>query len=209
MLYTIYHLIVTNQGGEAVGDDQNNQISQSVDSLMGTNSNADQPIPNLSLGNNPSTAPPTNTDAGNQTAGTPAQTYDASEGQPVDTTQAIDHSQDSNAAAPSDNSSTQSQAQPKDEKKKDKSDKQTDNELDDIRKEALEQLSPLINRLDQSPEERYKTLMTMIQASDNQSLIKEAFASANQINDDMKRAEALLGIINEINYFTKTKDSNN
>jgi hypothetical protein len=72
-----------------------------------------------------------------------------------------------------------------------------------IKQEALQQLSPLVDHLDQSPEERFQTTMMMIQASDDQSLIQAAFAAAKQITDDKTRAQALLDVINEINYFTQ------
>ena len=74
--------------------------------------------------------------------------------------------------------------------------------LDDIKNQALAQLSPLVGKLEQSPEERYKTLMMLIQASDNHELIKEAYEAANAITDETLKAEALLGIVNEINYFS-------
>ena len=45
----------------------------------------------------------------------------------------------------------------------------------------------------------------MIQSTDNQALIKEAFAAAQAIPDDKARAQALLDVINEINYFTQQK----
>jgi hypothetical protein len=82
-----------------------------------------------------------------------------------------------------------------------------DNDLLSIKKEALEELSPLIDHLDQDSEEKFKTTMMMIQASDNKELIPQAFNVAKQISDDKKRAQALLDIVNEINYFThKTED---
>ncbi|MEO8863343.1 MAG: hypothetical protein ABI354_03410 [Candidatus Saccharimonadales bacterium] len=80
---------------------------------------------------------------------------------------------------------------------------EADGELLDLKKQALEQLSPLVAHLDQSPEEKFRTTMMMIQASDNQSLIKDAFAAAKEITDDKARAQALLDVINEINYFTQ------
>jgi len=80
-------------------------------------------------------------------------------------------------------------------------------ELNDIKTKALEQLSPLVNKLDQSPEDRYKTLMMLIQASDNQDLLKEAYEAANQITDEQLKAEALLGVVNEINYFSAKQQS--
>lgn len=83
----------------------------------------------------------------------------------------------------------------------------SDNELLEIKKQALSQLSPLVSHLDQSPEEKFKTFMMMIQASDDQSLIKQAHEVAGQISDDKAKAEALLDIINEINYFTQQSDN--
>lgn len=75
----------------------------------------------------------------------------------------------------------------------------------DIKREALGQLSPLVGHLDQTPEERFRTMMMMIQASDDQSLIKDAYAAAQAIEDEGARAQALLDVINEINYFTQPK----
>jgi hypothetical protein len=43
----------------------------------------------------------------------------------------------------------------------------------------------------------------MIQASDNESLIKTAYEAAQQITDEKVRAQALLDVVNEINYFTQ------
>lgn len=80
------------------------------------------------------------------------------------------------------------------------------NDLLDIKQKALGELSPLVGHLDQSPEEKFKTTMMMIQASDDQSLIKTAYAAAQEITDEKTRAQALLDIINEINYFTHNKD---
>lgn len=82
----------------------------------------------------------------------------------------------------------------------------TDTANDDllqIKQQALQQLSPLVDHLDQTPEEKFRTTMMMIQASDNQALIKDAYTAAQNIPDEKTRAQALLDIINEINYFTQ------
>jgi hypothetical protein len=76
-------------------------------------------------------------------------------------------------------------------------------DLLDIKQEALQALTPLVNHLDQSPEERFRTTMMMIQASDNHDLIKVAYEAAQKIGDEKERAQALLDIVNEINYFTQ------
>jgi hypothetical protein len=81
------------------------------------------------------------------------------------------------------------------------------NDLLDIKQQALQHLSPLVSQLDQTPEEKFKTTMMMIQASDDQSLVKEAYEAAKEISDEKQRAQALLDIINEINYFTQNHQS--
>lgn len=79
---------------------------------------------------------------------------------------------------------------------------QTPEELINIKQEALQSLKPLVGHLEQTPEERFRTTMMMIQASDDQSLIPEAYEAAKAIEDDKTRAQALLDVVNEINYFT-------
>jgi hypothetical protein len=76
-----------------------------------------------------------------------------------------------------------------------------------LKQQALTQLSPLVSQLDQTPEEKFRTTMMMIQSTDNQALIKEAYDAAQQIPDEKARAQALLDVVNEINYFTQAKQS--
>lgn len=83
---------------------------------------------------------------------------------------------------------------------------QTDtSSLDPIKKEALQKLEPLVNELDLHPEEKYRALMMIIQATDNKDLVNDAFQAADKIEDSKTRAQALLSIVNEIEYF-KNKD---
>lgn len=79
----------------------------------------------------------------------------------------------------------------------------TPHELADIKQKALSQLSPLVDHLEQSPEEKFRTTMMMIQASDDQSLIQVAYEAAEKIQDEKLRAQALLDVVNEINYFAQ------
>ncbi|MDQ5885125.1 MAG: hypothetical protein QG645_287 [Patescibacteria group bacterium] len=74
-----------------------------------------------------------------------------------------------------------------------------------IKQQALQQLSPLVDHLEQSPEEKFTTTMMMIQATDDKSLIPSAFETAKLIKDDKFKAQAMLDIVNEINYFTQHK----
>lgn len=78
-----------------------------------------------------------------------------------------------------------------------------DDDLLHIKQQALQQLSPLVGHLDQTPEEKFRTTMMMIQASDDQNMVSQAYAAAQAIPDEKVRAQALLDIVNEINYFTQ------
>ena len=73
-------------------------------------------------------------------------------------------------------------------------------ELDSIKKTALEELQPLIKHVEQSPEERFDTVMMMIRSNDDASLIAEAYEAAKGIEDEKTRATALLNIVSEIEY---------
>lgn len=77
-----------------------------------------------------------------------------------------------------------------------------DPDLAQIKQQALQSLEPLVSQLDQAPEEKFKTIMMLIQSSDNSKMLKDAYAAASQITDEKVRAQALLDVINEINYFS-------
>ena len=81
-----------------------------------------------------------------------------------------------------------------------------DNDLMSIKKNALQDLTPLLSQLEQTPEEKFRTTMMLIQASDDQSLVQSAYDAAKDITDEKVRAQALLDIVNEINYFTQDKE---
>jgi hypothetical protein len=82
-------------------------------------------------------------------------------------------------------------------------DKGDGGDLLDLKQKALQELSPLVNHLEQNPEEKFKTTMMMIQASDDQSLLSAAYEAAQAIPDEKAKAQALLDVVNEINYFTQ------
>lgn len=80
-----------------------------------------------------------------------------------------------------------------------------DGSLLSIKQDALQSLTPLLSHLEQTPEEKFRTTMMMIQASDDQSLLQAAYDAANAITDEKIKAQALLDVVNEINYFTQAK----
>lgn len=75
-------------------------------------------------------------------------------------------------------------------------------ELDDIKKDALAELRPLIDKLDVSPEEKFDTLLLIIRSTDDQSLLAATHEAAKAITDESRRAQALLDIIKEIDFFS-------
>jgi hypothetical protein len=72
-----------------------------------------------------------------------------------------------------------------------------------IKQSALQQLAPLVDHLDQTPEEKFRTTMMMIQATDDSTKLNAAYEAAQAIPDEKVRAQALLDVVNEINYFTQ------
>lgn len=83
------------------------------------------------------------------------------------------------------------------------SDTSAPQDLTEIKQHALEELAPLVDDLQQNPEDHFRTLMMLIQASDDQSLLPKAYEAAHKIEDEQVRAQALLDVVNEINYFTQ------
>ncbi|HWB39079.1 MAG TPA: hypothetical protein VG604_02440 [Candidatus Saccharimonadales bacterium] len=78
-----------------------------------------------------------------------------------------------------------------------------------LKNQTLQELAPMVDDLKQTPEEHFHTLMMMIQASDDQSLLPKAHDAAKAIEDEETRAQALLDVVNEINYFTQPHDQDN
>ena len=77
--------------------------------------------------------------------------------------------------------------------------------LASMKQQALDHLEPLADHLEQDPEEEFRTTMMRIQANDNHTLLDKALEAAKKIKDDKVRAQAMLDIINEINYFSQTQ----
>ena len=77
-----------------------------------------------------------------------------------------------------------------------------------MKKDAMTHLEPLVDHVAGSPAEVFKTTMMMIQSNDNHTLLEKALDAAKQIPDDKDRAEALMDIITEINYFSQSDSGN-
>lgn len=77
-------------------------------------------------------------------------------------------------------------------------------ELDSIKKTALEELRPLVDKLDLPADEKFDTLLLLIRSTDDRTLVAAAHEAARAIPDETKRAQALLDVIKEIDYFAGT-----
>lgn len=77
--------------------------------------------------------------------------------------------------------------------------------LDAIKKDALAELRPLVDKLNLPADEKFNILLLMIRSTDDHSLLNQAHEAAKQIPDDAKRAQALLEIVKEIDYLGQSK----
>lgn len=88
------------------------------------------------------------------------------------------------------------------------SDSKATGELEDIRKDALQELRPLIDKVDLPAEEKFNTYLMLIRSTDDKTLIAPAHTAALGIEDEKERAEALLNIIKEIDYLSQETQTN-
>ena len=79
--------------------------------------------------------------------------------------------------------------------------------LDAIRQDAISELRPLVDKLDLAPEDKFNTLLLIIRSTDDASLLPAAHTAAKQIPDDSRRAQALLDVIKEIDFFKQNSQS--
>lgn len=80
--------------------------------------------------------------------------------------------------------------------------KPTGDSLEDIKKDALIELRPLVDKLNLSAEERFDIYLLLLRSTDDKTLIAPAYKTAHDIADDSKHAQALLDIIKEIDYLS-------
>lgn len=78
----------------------------------------------------------------------------------------------------------------------------TTGELESIKKDALSELRPLVDKLNVAPEEKFDTYLLLLRSTDDHALIAPAHEAAKSIADEARRAQALLDIIKEIDYLS-------
>ena len=80
-------------------------------------------------------------------------------------------------------------------------------DLESIKKDALEQLRPLIDKVELPAEEKFDIYLMLIRSTDDASLIGPANLAAQSISDEKRKAEALLDVIKEIDYLSRNQQS--
>jgi hypothetical protein len=78
-------------------------------------------------------------------------------------------------------------------------------DLESIKKQALGELRPLVDKLDLAPDEKFDTYLLLLRSTDDQALIAPAYAAAQAITDESRKAQALLDVIKEIDYLSTPK----
>lgn len=76
-------------------------------------------------------------------------------------------------------------------------------DLTPIKNEAINELRPLVDKLNIPPEEKFDTYLLLLRSTDDRTLIGPAHTAAQGIADEGKKAQALLDIIKEIDYLSK------
>lgn len=75
-------------------------------------------------------------------------------------------------------------------------------ELEQVKIEAINELRPLVDKLVLPPEEKFDVYLLLIRCTDDRTLVAPAHEVAKLIEDDTRRAQALLDIIKEIDYLS-------
>lgn len=82
----------------------------------------------------------------------------------------------------------------------------TPENLDDIKHDALQDLRPLVDKLDLAPEEKFDIYLLLLRSTDDKTLIAPAYEAARSIADETARAQALLDVVKEIDYFSNPQE---
>jgi hypothetical protein len=77
--------------------------------------------------------------------------------------------------------------------------------LDAIKSNIINDLRPIVGKLNLPPEDKFNTYLLLTQSINDQEFIQPAYDAAREITDETKRAEALLAIIKKIEDLTKAQ----
>ncbi|MDL2363489.1 MAG: hypothetical protein QFB86_03875 [Patescibacteria group bacterium] len=72
-------------------------------------------------------------------------------------------------------------------------------QLEAIRNHALEMLVPLIDTLDDSPEQKFELLMTAARSSGSPALLQKVLETVQHFEQPREKAAAIVDLLNEVN----------
>lgn len=75
-------------------------------------------------------------------------------------------------------------------------------DLEGVKQDAINELRPLVDKLNLAPEEKFDTYLLLIRSTDDKALVAPAHEAAKLISDESRRAQALLDIIKEIDFLS-------
>ena len=78
-------------------------------------------------------------------------------------------------------------------------------DLSGVKQEALNELRPLVDKLNVPAEEKFDTYLLLLRSTDDKTLIEPAHETAKLIEDEARRAQALLDIIKEIDFLSQAQ----
>lgn len=70
-----------------------------------------------------------------------------------------------------------------------------DPDLDRVKSMALSDLRPILEKIDIAPEKKFMIYKDIIELTDDKACIEPAYNAAKQIQDDVKRAESLVYVV--------------
>lgn len=73
-------------------------------------------------------------------------------------------------------------------------------QLQQLKHRALDALLPVVEKTDQPAERKFEILMTAARSSGDPSLLAKTLDAAQNISSDNQKADAILDVLNEINY---------
>ena len=73
------------------------------------------------------------------------------------------------------------------------------NSLSSLKQDALRELSPLIEKLDQTPEEKYETAKMVYEETNDQNMLSIVYEAAKNLTDEKEKAAAIYDVVKKIN----------
>lgn len=164
---------------QPISDDQ--ELAKVLAGVSNNNSGG-QPVP---VDNSVSTLPPVSDNANqqaDQTLPEPTDSPAAEQPAPVETMQDMENQ----STLPNDSVASEPQG-----------------DLATIKADALQELRPLVDKLNVTPQEKFDVILLLLRSTDDSSLVEQAHTAAKEITDETARAQALLDVIKEIDFLSQ------